>query len=98
MEHNTICESKLHEYRQQIDDIDCQLIEFLARRFDVARRIAKLKREHELAVVQPERAAEVEQRYVHRGQQHGVKDEFMTRLYHLIHQETCRIEDETIGR
>lgn len=45
--------------RTEIDVLDRQLIDVLARRFAVVRHVAKLKKEHALAVVQTDRARAV---------------------------------------
>ncbi|MCF8564318.1 chorismate mutase [Alicyclobacillus tolerans] len=90
-------ERELSRYRQEIDAIDRQIIEQLARRFDVAKEIAKIKRTYDLPVVQPDRKQEVERRYIRHGEQLRLAKDFMSHLYHLIHQETCRVEDEWVA-
>lgn len=86
----------IHTYRSEIDGIDQQMIDYLAKRFEAAKHIAELKKQCEQPVVQADRAKEVERRYVKRGTEHQLSASFMSRLYQLIHEETCRIEAEII--
>lgn len=88
--------SELDLYRREIDAIDHEMIRSLARRFEVARNIAAIKRQTAQPVVQPERQREVENKYVSRGRSFALNDEFMVNLYHLIHEETCRMEERVV--
>lgn len=82
----------LEEYRAQIDDVDEQLIAYLARRFELSQSIGILKLDASVAVVQPDRAKEVQERYIHLGTRHGLHRHFITELFELIHEESCRIQ------
>ena len=52
----------LNELRQDIDALDAQLAALYRRRMDVAARIAAVKREQGLPVLQPEREREIRAR------------------------------------
>ena len=47
--------AQLTEYRHQLDEIDYQIVELMAKRQDVARAIAELKLAHDIKVQDPER-------------------------------------------
>jgi 4-amino-4-deoxychorismate mutase len=88
--------SKLEDFRQEIDAIDCQIIESLANRFEIAKRVADFKKQHGVSMMQPARVEAVKQRRRELGMQHGLDGEFMIALYSLIIQETCCMEDKII--
>ena len=83
---------ELEQYRAQIDDVDHQLIACLAARFRLSESIGLLKRSADVNVVQHDRAAEVKERYETLGTSQGLRQDFILELFHLIHQESCRIQ------
>lgn len=91
---NTI--TGLETFRQEIDAVDCQIIEALAKRFEIAKRVADFKKQQGIPMMQPDRVEAVKQRRRELGMQQGLDGEFMVALYSLIIQETCRMEDEII--
>ena len=88
--------SALEELRQEIDRLDAQLIEVVARRLQVCCQVAEYKRAHGLPVLQPERAAQVVERAIAQGAAHGLDARFVRALYGLIMAEACRLEDEIV--
>ncbi|GEO25386.1 hypothetical protein AAC03nite_11710 [Alicyclobacillus acidoterrestris] len=83
-------------YRTEIDEIDKRVVEVLASRFEVAKKVAALKQVWRKPVVQRDRAVQVERSYIAMGEQYQLSEQFMSRLYRLIHEETCRMEREMI--
>ena len=86
----------LEQFREELDSIDAQIVESLGRRFDVCRRVAQLKKEHGIPMMQPDRVEQVKQRRAALGASHGVDADFIVALYTLIIQEACRLEDKVI--
>lgn len=84
----------LGDVRRQIDDVDKQLILYLAKRFELSRTIGLMKRAADAPVHQPDRAKEVQDRYVNLGAAHGIDTAFVRDLFHLIHEESCRMQEE----
>ncbi len=72
---------ELENYRQQIDALDRQLIDILARRFDIVRAVGKLKAENAIQVIQSARAAEVTSRAVEMGLAKNLDEGFVRDLY-----------------
>jgi chorismate mutase len=87
---------KLSTFRKELDEIDEQLMETLARRFAVCRKVAKYKARMDIPMMQPTRVAEVKQRAGQRTLSAGLKEEFGRELYDLIISEACVLEDEII--
>jgi len=88
--------SGLEGFRQEIDAVDCQIIETLAQRFEIAKRVANFKKQQGIPMIQPDRMETVKQHRRELGIQHGLDEEFMVKLYILIIEETCRVENEII--
>lgn len=87
----------LQTLRSQIDQIDQQLIECLAKRVQVSTEIASRKREVATPVLQKDRAAIVSDNYVRMGQTLGLDEDFMRKLYHVVHAESCRVQLECMN-
>lgn len=83
-------------FRRQIDGIDEEIVDALARRLGLCMRVAEFKRQHEIPMMQPHRVEEVKRRAAQLGAHHGLAESFMFDLYSLIIDHACRVEDEII--
>ena len=63
--------SDLEPFRRRLDALDEEITRLLGERFDVCREIALHKGKHGIAMMQPERVAEVRARYRARGSAGG---------------------------
>ncbi|NPA43299.1 MAG: bifunctional 3-deoxy-7-phosphoheptulonate synthase/chorismate mutase type II [Chlorobi bacterium] len=79
---------KLLEYRRHIDIIDEQLLELLAERMKVVREIGRLKRSHNISLLQPQRWNEVFERAVRFAARHGLNEDFIKAVFTAIHEES----------
>lgn len=86
--------SGLEPYRRRLDGIDDEIARLLGERFDVCREIARHKLAHEIPMMQPDRVAIVRDRYLARGEEAGLPEEFSTGLFELLIAATCKAEDE----
>ncbi len=86
----------LTDYRQQINALDEQLVELLGRRYAVCRAVAQFKRENDLPMMQPARVGEVKERSAQLALRHDVDPDFARRLFGMIIDEACRLEDRII--
>ena len=80
----------LESLRRQIDDIDAELLDVLARRMEISRVIGKYKSEHRLPVVQPARYNDVISDRVAQGIALGMDERFLRTLLLAIHDESVR--------
>lgn len=76
--------------RQQIDRLDDELLELLAKRMRVARDIGHYKKEHAMPVVQPGRYNALMQQRVSNGAALGMSEEFVGSILAAIHEESVR--------
>jgi len=86
----------LAPFRRQIDALDDEIVRLLAERFAVVRQVAEVKRARKIPAVLPDRIAAVKARAAKNAAPLGLDPDFMRRLYGLIIDEACRIEDEHI--
>ena len=84
-------------YRTSLNDLDEQLIELLGKRIDVCRDVAQFKRENSIPMMQGKRVDQVKARCAELALAHQVDPDFVRKLYTMIIDETCRVEDEIIG-
>ncbi|MFE2581574.1 HemK family protein methyltransferase [Streptomyces sp. NPDC059378] len=89
-------EAGLARLRAELDRIDVRLLDTLRTRIECCVRIAEHKREHEVPMMQPHRIGVVQERAARYGAEHGVDQRFLRRLYDLVIEETCRVEDLVI--
>ena len=88
--------TSLDDYRMQLDRIDNHLVELIARRLDVCRDVAQLKKVEGIQMMQPDRVELVKRRAASKARACGLDDTFVTNLYSLIIDEACRLEDVII--
>ncbi|CAK0765486.1 4-amino-4-deoxychorismate mutase [Azospirillaceae bacterium] len=89
--------NELKPYREEIDRIDDQIVNLLAQRFSVCSKVAHVKAKTGIPVRIPERIAEVRNRCATRGAEQGLSYSFVTRIYSLIIEETCLLEEGVIS-
>lgn len=83
--------------RQQIDHIDNDLLEVLAKRMQVSRDIGRYKKQHRMPVVQAGRYNDVIRTRLEAGSDMGLGKEFLTTVLLAIHDESVRQQIEIIN-
>jgi chorismate mutase len=83
----------LETLRAQLDALDQVLLDTVRDRIRCCVRIADVKRRDGVPMMQPHRIAIVQERAEAYAAEHGVDAQFLHRLYDLIIDETCRVED-----
>lgn len=84
----------LQPFRRRLDVLDTEIARLFGERFDVCRGVARYKSEHGIAMMQPDRVAEVRSRYLARGAEVNLPESFTSELFELVIGATCRMEDE----
>lgn len=84
--------------RQQIDKIDNELLEVLAKRMQVSRDIGKYKLEHRMPVVQATRYNDVIRTRLKLGEEMGMGKDFLKTILLAIHDESVRQQIEIINQ
>ena len=89
--------ASLENCRAQINMIDDQLIDLLGKRMKVADEIGVLKKENNVAVLQSRRWNEILGNMILEGQEHGLSEEFVLRMFKAIHQESINHQEKIIN-
>jgi len=84
----------LEPFRRRLDEIDEQIAKLFGERLQICREVAVYKHEHEIPMMQPDRVKLVRERYLTRGAEHELPQEFSSHLFELLIGTTCRLEDE----
>lgn len=88
----------LETLRAELDATDAALLQAIRQRLDVCARIGLHKKQFAIPMMQPQRIGVVQARAAAFAHTHGLRPEFLHALYVQIIEETCRLEDEIIGK
>ena len=88
---------RLSALRQQIDEIDAQLISMMATRMKVAREIGRVKRDSNMPILQSSRWEDVLGRSVAEGVKQGMSGEFVRRVFEAVHQESIEQQNAVMS-
>lgn len=80
----------LSQLRNQIDSIDEQMLELLAKRMRVSREIGVYKKEHNMPILQSPRYSEILEKRSNMGQSMDLSAEFVKEILKEIHEESVR--------
>jgi chorismate mutase len=86
----------LAPFRERLDELDEQIARLLGERFEVCRQVAYHKREHDIPMMQPDRVKIVRERYLARGAEVNLPEDFTSALFEILIEATCKLEDELI--
>ena len=86
--------SGLEPFRRRLDVLDEEIARLLGERFEICREVALYKCAHGIPMMQPDRVAEVRDRYLARGAEVELPADFTSELFDLLIAATCRAEDE----
>ncbi|ATA75541.1 MULTISPECIES: bifunctional 3-deoxy-7-phosphoheptulonate synthase/chorismate mutase type II [Capnocytophaga] len=90
-------QNTLTELRSNIDVIDDQLLDLLKKRMTFSDSIGKLKREKNVAVLQNSRWYTILGKMIVEGQQRGLSEEFISKIYKAIHQESINRQEKIVN-
>ncbi|MBQ5644633.1 MAG: bifunctional 3-deoxy-7-phosphoheptulonate synthase/chorismate mutase type II [Bacteroidaceae bacterium] len=82
--------SDFRAYREQIDEIDRELMTLLSKRMEIARGIGELKRKMGMVAFQPYRYNEIMERYIKFCADGKLEVDAVREIFELIHSESIR--------
>ncbi len=88
----------LSELRRQIDEIDDQLLELLAKRMRVSREIGTFKKEHNMTIIQTGRYDEILNKRIAQAETMSMNPEFMRIVLEAIHEESVRQQVDILNK
>jgi chorismate mutase len=89
--------SRLARFRVDIDEYDGKLLEILGKRMKVADKIGALKKEKNVAVLQNKRWNEILGKMILDGEEKGLSEEFILKIFKAIHQESITHQEKIIN-
>jgi chorismate mutase len=89
--------SSLNNLRAQIDVVDNQIIDLLGKRMKAADSIGTLKKQKNVAVLQSKRWNEILGKMVLQGEEKGLSEEFVLKMFKAIHQESINHQEKIIN-
>lgn len=94
---NTQSTESLTLLRQQIDQIDNELIELLAKRMRISREIGQYKKEHRMQIVHTNRYDDILKSRCKLAEDLGMSGNFMQNVIEAIHEESVRQQIEVLN-
>ena len=95
---DTVTTEGISQLRKQIDELDNQVRDVLAKRMRVCREIGQYKKEHNMTVLQAQRYNEILDKRGAQGTLCGMDSEFIKKIYEAIHEESVRQQIEIINK
>lgn len=89
--------NRLARFRVDIDEYDAKLLEVLGKRMKVADKIGALKKEKNVAVLQNKRWNEILGKMILDGEEKGLSEEFILKIFKAIHQESISHQEKIIN-
>lgn len=89
--------TEMIKLRASIDIADSKLLEILGNRMKVAEQIGTLKKAKNVAVLQNKRWNEILGKMILEGEDKGLSEEFILRIFKAIHQESISHQEKIIN-
>jgi chorismate mutase len=78
----------LQNYRKDIDEIDDELLNLIAKRMNISEKIGDFKKEHKVAVLQMDRWKSVLEDHINKGVKLGLDKDSVKEIFEIIHKES----------
>lgn len=87
---------KLADLRAEIDDIDAELLQLLARRMEVSTQIGDFKKQNNITIVQMDRWKQILGDHIKTGTEIGLTPELVTTVFDAIHQASIQRQSDVL--
>ncbi len=95
---NVDFENKLEELRTEIDKLDVELLQILAKRMEIIDAIGKYKNENDITILQMKRWAGIITDRISIGTSLGLDEKFLIRLLNIIHKESIKRQTDILNK
>jgi chorismate mutase len=85
----------LKPYRDSLDIINVKILALLSERMDICMKIAEIKAEKNIPMMQPQRINSLMSLLQERSIDFGLREEYTKEIFNLIIKETC-IQENTL--
>ena len=90
-------QSALEAMRQQINQLDDELLQVLSTRMKVAQKIGEYKKNNDITILQTNRWNEILDRAVSKGNKLGLSDDFVTKYMDAVHMESINQQNKVMN-
>jgi chorismate mutase len=87
----------LEKLRQQINQLDDELMQILGQRMKVSEKIGQYKKENNITILQTNRWNEILDRAVGKGEKLGLSQEFITKYFDAVHMESINRQNKVMN-
>jgi chorismate mutase len=87
----------LSHLREQINQVDDELLLLIGRRMKLADKIGEYKRENNITILQTNRWNEILERAYYKGEQLGLSKEFIVRYFDAVHLESINHQNKIMN-
>lgn len=87
----------LEKLRQQINNLDDELMQILSQRMKVAENIGTYKKENNITILQTNRWNSILERAFVKGDKFGLSKEFVTRYFDAVHMESINHQNKIMN-
>ncbi len=89
--------AQMENCRSAIDEIDEEIIQLIAQRMHLVKEIGVIKKEKNVAVLQPERFRALREALQRRGEKNELSPEFISLFLEAVHQESINQQEQIIN-
>jgi chorismate mutase len=86
--------TKLEAFRQQINNIDDELMQLLGERAKISEKIGQYKKDHNITILQTTRWNSVLERAFAKGEKLGLSKEFIAKFFDAVHMESINHQNK----
>lgn len=94
---NVDYKENIDELRARIDVLDDELIQLLANRMKVSEEIGKYKKQNNITILQPGRWDKILEKVFAKGEEKGLDNEFLEKIFKAIHQASIDRQTEIMN-
>jgi len=87
----------LEKLRQQINQLDDELLQVLSTRMKVAEKIGEYKKNNDITILQTNRWNEILERAVGKGNKIGLSEDFITKYMDAVHMESIQHQNKVMN-
>ena len=89
--------ANLEKLRQQINQLDDELMQILSARIKISEKIGQYKKDNNITILQTNRWNEILQRAFKQGEKLGLSNEFVTKYFDAVHMESINHQNKIMN-
>lgn len=95
---NKLVKDSLSVYREQIDELDDEILQKFAARMKISEQIGQFKKDNQVTILQVNRWEEIIHTRVAMGLAMGLSEEFSREILKLIHKESIQVQTRIMNK